>query len=349
MLTAFSIRTPLQGELFDFLQRNQFTSPTAVSMVRDFTCMLAGYREEDVPLFPQVFVVTTSDAADWLMAGVQHVKLGETDVNDNTAAKILKDAAALAQNGWSIYVAPASKANRVEYGVFRSRLHSLATSAEEMLISEGNLFPAILVRNRGHLVVELLSSKNDTFTATFSSASASPSGFAQQVTTFAEVASSDLAIEDQEKFRPYLSRLLNDTLLRCHGTLLAVHVAPASGRPPQSLNDGVWLHSPLDLATSHRTAVATNDASTLSTLQSIEHLLSGMISSDGVVVFGTHGTVLGFRIFLKPTAKEKKSLPEKGGGRRRTYALMKGRLGLELRAAFFRSQDGETDCDKADT
>jgi hypothetical protein len=71
-----------------------------------------------------------------------------------------------------------------------------------------------------------------------------------------------------------------------------------------------------------------------------------MIASDGVVVFGTNGTLLGYRIFLKPTEEEKKDLPDKGGGRRRTYALMQRRLGAMLRAVLFRSQDGNTECQK---
>ena len=47
-----------------------------------------------------------------------------------------------------------------------------------------------------------------------------------------------------------------------------------------------------------------------------------MVRSDGVVVFATNGSVVGYRIFLKPNDEEKKELPDKGGGRRRTFALM---------------------------
>ena len=109
----------------------------------------------------------------------------------------------------------------------------------------------------------------------------------------------------------------------------------------------MWLSSPIDLAGAHRRAVEGKDAQSLADLQASEALLGGMISSDGVVVFGTNGTILGYRIFLKPLDEEKKDLPEKGGGRRRTYALMQRRLGNELKATFFRSQDGETECQTA--
>jgi hypothetical protein len=74
-----------------------------------------------------------------------------------------------------------------------------------------------------------------------------------------------------------------------------------------------------------------------------------MISSDGVVIFGTNGTLLAYRVFLKPTDDEKKILPDKGGGRRRTYALMLSRMDHALKAALFRSQDGDTECEKVDS
>ncbi len=85
------------------------------------------------------------------------------------------------------------------------------------------------------------------------------------------------------------------------------------------------------------------DADSLADLEAAEALLDGMLNSDGVVVLGPDGSVLAYRVFLKPTDEEKRTLPERGGGRRRTFELMKARVGKTLRAAFFRSQDGETD------
>lgn len=148
------------------------------------------------------------------------------------------------------------------------------------------------------------------------------------------------------KVEPYFVRLLLDTLQRCHGTLLGAHVPPGHGQAPEPLSDGVRLAAPLDLAAAHRAAVESDNAQALASLQALEALLAGMVASDGVVVFGTNGTVLGYRIFLRPTEEEKKGLPDKGGGRRRTYALMQQRLGPLLKAALFRSQDGETECQK---
>ncbi len=51
---------------------------------------------------------------------------------------------------------------------------------------------------------------------------------------------------------------------------------------------------------------------------------------------------------LEASGKERSKLPERGGGRRRTYELMKLRLNGIFKAVFFRSQDGETECQKVD-
>jgi len=209
---------------------------------------------------------------------------------------------------------------------------------------DGNQIAAVLIRNRGRLVVELRNAKNDTFTASFTSAPASDSQFVSHLEEFARAATSGIPEGDREKFHPYLTRLLADVLQHCHGTLMAVNVPPTDGKAPTGLEDGVWLANPVNLAGAHKIAATARDAASLASLQAAEALLTGMIGSDGVVIFGTNGMILGYRIFLKPTDDEKKALPDKGGGRRRTFALMQCRLGPNLKAAFIRSQDGDTEC-----
>jgi hypothetical protein len=195
-------------------------------------------------------------------------------------------------------------------------------------------------------VVEAKNAKSEVFTASFTSAPAGKSPFADHVDTFAAAVCTHMEASNRQLFQPYLRRLLNASLQHCHGTLLAAHTIPAGGLCPESLSDGVWLSPPLDLVGTFIAAHDGKDAESLAALQASEALLGGMINSDGLVIFGTNGTILGFRVFLKPTDDEKKAASHKGGGRRRTYELMKIRLGIDLKAAFFRSQDGETACER---
>jgi hypothetical protein len=344
MTKVFSIRASLQGELLDFLKSSGFDCSHLTEFVRDLTCLLSSYREEDVPLFPNVFVLPSIESIASLSPGMQRIILGSRALSD-AAETVLKDCANLANRGWAVYVAKTGP-NSAEYGVFRSLMHAFATSSEEAMAEASSASPVILIRNRGRLVVELRNANNDKFTASFTSAPASESVFAANVATFASAAVESLGGDQRKRFEPYLVRLLTDTLQHCHGTLLAVIVSPEDGHAPESMKDGVWLATQIDIANAHQTAIDSKDAQSLATLQAFEALVSGMISSDGVVVFGTNGTLLGYRVFLKPTDEEKRNLPEKGGGRRRTYALMQKRIGSELKAALFRSQDGDTECQK---
>jgi hypothetical protein len=341
---TFSIRAPLQGELMDFLNGSGIACVHIAELVRDITCLLASYREEDVPMFPDVFVLTDLANLASISPGTERVTIRAGISLNNAAEPVLKDCASLAVKGWSVYVGKTAD-NVAEYGLFRSAMHSFATTAEEMMIEQGEV-PMVLVRNRGRLVVELRNSKNETLTASFTSAPAAESPFAQQVSTFAETAASALRGPQVHRFQQYLSRLLTDLLQHCHGTLLMVHSIPQGDQAPEQLSSGVWLKKSVDLFNAYVSALDAQDASSLARLSACEVLLGGMIGSDGVVVFGDNGSVLGYRIFLKPTDDEKKALPEEGGGRRRTYALMQSRLGEQVKATFFRSQDGHTECDR---
>ncbi len=328
----------------DFLNDSGIACARISEFVRDITCLLAIYREEDVPMFPDVFVLTDPANLASISPGTERVMI-KAGIPLNTAAEpVLKDCASLAVKGWSVYVGKTAD-NVAEYGLFRSAMHSFATTAEEMMIEQGEV-PMVLVRNRGHLVVELRNSKNETLTASFTSAPAAESPFAHQVLTFAETAASALSGPHVPSFQQYLSRLLTDLLQHCHGTLLMVHSVPEGDQAPEQLSGGVWLKKSIDLYNAYVSALDANDASSLASLSACESLLGGMIGSDGVVIFGDNGSVLGYRIFLKPSDDEKKALPEKGGGRRRTYSLMQSRLGEQVKAAFFRSQDGHTECQK---
>jgi hypothetical protein len=118
---AFSIRNPLQGELLDFVQASGFECRQSLEFVRDLTCLLANYREEDVPVYPDVFVALSNEALTSIAPGTQRIPLGRAPFN-SAAERVLKNCATLAVRGWAIYVVKIDT-NLVEFGVFRSLMH----------------------------------------------------------------------------------------------------------------------------------------------------------------------------------------------------------------------------------
>lgn len=345
---AYSIRKSLQGELQDFLQESGFVNctPTA-DLIRDLTGLLAAYREEDVPLYPSVFVVMSVDDLAVIAPGTKRVVVGGGVLGATSASMILKDCAPLAEGGWSIFVGKTGAPPKFQYGLFRSLANTCATSADEAMVQDAGNSAIMVIRNRGHLVVELRNAKNEVFTASLTSASASESHFAAHMDMLANAVAEDLKPDDLKDFQPYVRRFLTDTLQRCHGTLCAVHRPPTDKTAPPHFSKSVWLAEPLHWAKAHADARLQKSADALAGLQAVESLVVGMINSDGVVIFGCDGTVLGYRGFLSPNDEERKHQEAEGGGRRRTYSLMKGRLGADLRAAFFRSQDGATAFERA--
>jgi len=302
--------------------------------------MLASYREEDVLLFPEVYVFAASDGLKALAPSSPQMTIGTLPLTAESAAGILKSCAPLAKSGWSIFIV--KDGQTLKYGLFRSILHSLSTAAEESMGDLGAQVPVILIRNRGHLVVDLRSSTNKRFTATLKTTPAGPSPLERHVEAFCKAACAN--VKDAPTFEPYLRRLLTNILQECHGTLLAVIQSPRSGKLPSTLKAGVWPSPAVALADLHATARSARSFDALAELTAAETLVRGMVSSDGVVVFGSDGTVQAYHVYLKPTPKERSKLSEKGGGRRRTYQLMRSRLKSTFKAVLFRSQDGDTEC-----
>lgn len=207
----------------------------------------------------------------------------------------------------------------------------------------GAEMPVILIRNRGHFVVDLRSTTANRFTVALTTTPATISVLEQDVDKFVNAAS--FSLKDCPTFPPYLRRLLTGILQKCHGTLLGVIAQPTIGKRHGMLKDGIWLEPFISLSQLHARASEARTADALADLQAAEGMLRGMIESDGVVVFGDAGTLLAYRVFLKPKSGEKGKLFEEGGGRRRAFELMKLRLSTPFKAVLFRSQDGETKCE----
>jgi len=339
---AYSIRSSLQGALHDFVRRSGFENVHLEEMIRELVGMLASYREEDSPLYPEVFVFSSSNGLTALAPSSTQLTLGSAQLIADSANAVVKKCAPLAASGWAIFVVKEEKS--IRFGVFRSIRHALALGAEESMLGLGAEEPVMLIRNRGHLTVELRNTVGDRFTATLTTTPATASALESHVDTFAIAATG--AVSDCADFRAYLKRLLTDALQRCHGTLLGVVAANEHDNLDTTLQDAVRPIPRIRLAELQQSAVKTGTADALADLIAAENLLRGMVNSDGVVVFGNDGSIVAFHVFLKPNDAEATKLPDSGGGRRRTYELMRLRLGATFKAVFFRSQDGETRCER---
>ncbi len=339
MTSHFSIREALQGNLRDLCSDSGVTCVNTETLVRDLVSLLASYREEDSPLFPDVFVIMDRSALTKLSPGTEHFVLGTSEATE-AAAKALKDCATIAVGNWAIYILRNS-ATEFEYGIFRSSRHSYSITASESLLSLSEE-TILYIHNCGHLSVEIHNSKGADWCASFTAKPAKSAEFKETVNAIAECMSSNVAEQFRERFQLFLVDFLSSILLRCHGTLLAI-VKDENWRDLTGCADGVHLKCPIALFEKFVTAVSDNTADSLADLQAAQSLIEGMVDSDGIVVFNNRGEALAFRVFIQPTEAERTQVPAKGGGRRRTYELLKLRVQAgSFEAAAFRSQDGTT-------
>ncbi len=348
MINAFSIRQSLQGSIHDFSGESNVFCARTENLIRDLVCLLASYREEGVSLYPSVYITLRENVIPSIAPGAERISLGNTKLDDGAAEIILKKTANLARGNWSVFVEKVGDdLPEVHFGIFQTLRHSFSISAEESLKGLGNEMPVILVKSLGHSVVELKNSMGNIYTVSLTAAHASSSLLMSHVNEFAKSLISDIESNDKEIFLPYASRFLTEVVQKCHGTLMATVRNRHLTEPHETLRDGVWIKPSTNWFDKHGQAYAQRDADSLSSLQSTEHLIEGIVNNDGLVVFGTNGSVLAFRVFLSPNEQERGEVPELGGGRRRTFELMRLRLNGVFDSVFFRSQDGETNCGKA--
>ncbi len=345
-LVIETIRNGLIGALTDFVQESGFV--TELNLVVELVYELAEYREEDIPFFPSVYLVKRNHGMDTLSIiapGADRISLKSIGHTDGGGAEILKDCAALADGGWSIYVDVTD--SDIKYGLFRSELLPISlSSAEHMANPTSHSGAALLLRNCAKNSVELLSS--DGRRMEFGLTSSKPLGqsISSAYLTLAQELTSGVDEAIRANAAVYLRRLIALICQRCHGTIIVV-IPKDETVVPKTLCDGVVLEDPIDLLAAFHELHSETTAATLARLSAREAVLRGMIQSDGITVLSSDGKVLAFRVFVKPDERELTSLDSlsvRGGARSRAFELLKLRLGNPVSCVFFRSQDGRTKC-----
>jgi hypothetical protein len=344
-----SIRTELLGIVAEFSQKAGFATLATNELLADLVIRIAEYREEETPLFPEFFI---SEAGPEVIAALapaaERVALGSCPI-PGAAARILKDAAALACNGWAISVEVHGSTAR--YGIFRTvDLPVSVDAAESLADPNAELDCVVMLRNCASRCVELLDGRGNHLELSLTTSPPSERPVADAIRELAEAIVADLPSE-LEILSGYLRRTLTSICQRCHGTLIAV-VRNGSDSLPPGFADGVVLDQAIDLAAALQELHLKRSAAALAKLNSYEALMSGMISSDGVTIFTTDAKILAFRVFVRPNEQESMQLETcsvTGGARTRAFELLKLRLHGSLYAAFLRSQDGHTEIRSAES
>ena len=342
-----TIRKGLIGALTDFVNESGFIAQ--INLIVELVYELAEYREEDVRFFPNVYVVKRHNDSDTLAIiapGADRIVLKTTEMIEGCGAMILKDSAAMADSGWSIFVDVSDVTMR--YGLFRSEMMPVSlSSADHMADPDATSGSGILLRNCARNCVEMVSSDGKRLEFGLTATKPTPTSVSESFNKLAVEATRSIPAAQRDRALSYTQRLIVQVCQQCHGTIIAV-LRSDTGELPIEFHDGVRFEEPVDLLAAIHELKGERSAATLSRLLARETLFRGMIQSDGITILNSFGQILAFRVFVKPNEDEQGKMNQlniRGGARSRAFELMKLRLSNSFSCVFFRSQDGNTMCE----
>ncbi len=343
MNKTISFRSQLLGELTTFLENEGVESAQMTQALLALVAGLANYKEEGVALWPDIYAC---EDREWLTRenpGTDIISLGTGPIGEKTALEALKICGPLATGGWAIFLLPGE--DGCSYGVFRARTTPLAATPEEMIDEEGTEAPTVIhLKNLAESCVEISGSRGNCCCVYLSATRDEVPSPKIPTESLARAITKDVPDSERDSVYRFVYRALARALADCHGTLAVV--LPKRRRViPKKLSDATLFEQPLSLACLVSEYKGQKNDETMARLEAAACLIQGTLQSDGIVMFRSNATLVGYRAFLSqssPRAAKARNNTE-GGARRRAFNTLQGLLDSgDVNAAFFRSQDGET-------
>ena len=338
-----SVQSAVLGQMTTFVAREGINCINTATAIVEILAALADCREEGEPLFPAVYVCC--DLKDLLRCSVaaQHLPLGTGPADrTETVKRAVKLAAPLARGGWCVYIERTEDGQHFRYGVFAPMMAPGSVSTEDLVLAVPNREkPIVLIAQRAPNVVEVRGRSgkhvNCRLTPTSSAEGDDPH---VAVSDLVSAMTRDVPIEFREPVGNGLKRLLRHCLPRCRGTLIAVMKSGATVLPDE-FGKAVVFSEPYSYLIQMKEFITSQAASSMAAVQAVENAIEGMIRSDGITVFRPDASVVGYRAFIRLKDEKHFVSETSGGGRTRAFEALCV-LEHHLSAAFFRSQDGQT-------
>ena len=124
----------------------------------------------------------------------------------------------------------------------------------------------------------------------------------------------------RDETHAYLRRVIPLALRRCHGAL-AVVLRERSLKPPVSLRDGLVLRQSVSIAEQVEDYAKHGDSDASSRLLTLQSLVEGIFSMDGVIAFRSDASIVGFNLFLSQSIL-RRGRGTVGGARRRAFTAL---------------------------
>lgn len=311
------------------------SSDQMVLGILDIINMISDYREEGMPLYPEVIVLNSIDYLKALPCLT--IKVAKKTLESHDFSRCIKMCAPLAVNGWHIYIVVDEKKNEIEYGILTTERFALSLSLFEQTIVTGTPeLNCLYLRNVGNKVVEVCNVQNCLVISL--SLTEEENQLGESIQSLVDIVLSKDQ-DDLRETRNFLEKLIHRALNEGHGNLIAVvhddnAVIEAAMK---SLKGGIYLDTPIDfkeLAEEYKSSFS-EEASIK--LNSYASLVRSMLNFDGITLFTDEGKVLGYHFIIDNDSVQDKNGIQGGSRTRAYYALHNSEF---VKACFMRSQDG---------
>lgn len=328
-----TFRTQLIGGVTEFCQDSEIPFLANALHLVELIVMLAHYREEGVSLFPKVYLTNDKYTLTAMLPDGEVLKIGTSNPNVAGIKNAVKKCAPLATNGWLIYIEPSGES--LEYGVFKGSGNPISVLVDDVLMTESESIFVVKASQIANDCVEIRSNRGGQHFIFLNHRKDDSPPPLQYLGQLIASITEKTPEENKEPTISFLNRLFISALRESHGCIIAV---TNMAKPPKFLSDdGVILEDPIDF--SNLVLDLKKERIDPNHLESKGHLLTGMLNSDGIVLFDNKGRLLGYNCFVKVSNKTNLI----GGARKRAFASMKNKIGRGLLATFIQSQDGWTD------
>jgi len=336
--TTLSLREQLHQAVVEFLDDEGMACPKTRDGLVMLVNALAHYREEGKALFPEVFVFDSLEDVLGVLPESEHVQIGVDVKKAATMAMALKKCAPLARRGWAVYIE--RQATKFGYGLFRCGSTGVSLSPAEILIDQGDRkIPVFMLRQVAENVIQVSGVSESALLVHFGATKEVEVSPLPKLRDFIDCLVRDVPGEVQEQVASFYEKVLSGVLRASHGTLAAV-VPRRRRKLTKAFGDGASLSPLISVAAKIGKVVSRPDCNSNSKLEACAALITGMLLSDGITVFGSDGTVRAFNVFVKHPRDSGSAF---GGARTRTFKVLCGLVGRDLVGALMQSQDGRVD------
>lgn len=329
-MANITFRTHLLGSVTEFCQNTDLSILQNSLNLVDLIVRLARYQEEGLKLFPRVYLTNDINEIIRMLPDAESLKIGTAKKNSEGIKISLKKCAPMAKGGWLVYLN--EMAENIEFGIFKGSSNPTAVLVDDVIMTPNENVNIVKVFQVADDCVEIRSNNGDLHNVFLSHRREDDPPPLQHLDSLVESITFGTKINNRPAIASYLKRVLYESLIISHGCIIAV---TNMNRAPKILSrDGVILEEPIDFE--ELIAKFIKHIIPQSIIDSKSDILSGMLNSDGIVLFDCRARLLGYNIFLSIS----NNASAFGGARSRAFESLKGIRNRGLYAVFMQSHDG---------